>query len=95
MNRAKEFEQQLAEQQRHLDWYAQEYQTSLNPAEEDMYRDRYYSLLKDRDTTRCRYLKHLRSEIARLKPMAVTGNKLTHRKRNQLKKAYFKLLHSA
>ena len=84
--RTKEFETKLAEQQRHMDWYAQECRTDVFPADTDHYEKEYYSLMWQRTKTQRLYAKYLCKQISHLK-----DKKHAQKQRNQLKKTYFQL----
>ena len=79
----REFENKLTEQQRHMDWHAQECSTS-EPEQFAYYQKEYYSLMRQRTETQRLYAEHLRKKIAQLK-----ANKQARRQRNELKRTYF------
>ena len=91
--RTKRFEAELAEKQRHMDWYAKECQSIDidTPEETEEYQKRYYSIMQERTDTQHTYAKYLRKQIAALKQATLDGNNQVRQKRNQLKKRYFQL----
>ena len=83
--RTQDFEKKLAEQQRHMDWYAQECTVSA-PEEFALYQKEYYSLMRQRTETQRLYTEHLSKQISQLKP-----NKQARKQRNELKRIYFRM----
>ena len=88
----KRFEADLAEKQRHMDWYAKECQSidTDTPEETEVYQQRYYALMRERTEVEHKYVRHLRKQIAQLRQAAIDNNQV-RRQRNQLKKRYFQL----
>ena len=84
--RTKDFETKLAEQQRHMDWYARECNTDVETEERDHCEKEYYALMRKRTKAQRLYAKHLRRQIVQLK-----DKRDSQKKRNQLKKTYFQL----
>ena len=89
----KKIEGQLAENERHMECYAHEIQTSTVPGESDYYEEKCEELLKERRWLKLKYLTDLRREIKRMKrKMSGGGEKGVRQARNQLKKKYFRVL---
>ena len=89
----KRFEADLAEKQRHMDWYAKECQSIDidTPQEIEEYQKRYYALIRDRTDVQQKYARFIRKHIARLKQATNADNSQVRQERNQLKKRYFQL----
>ena len=88
----KEVEAALAENERHMDRYAQEIGVSSAPGEYEYYEARCEELVKERRWLKLKYLTELRREIGRMKRRINEGEKGLKRERNELKKKYFRLL---
>ena len=93
ITRTKRFETELAEKQRHMDWYATECRSidTDAPEETEEYQKCYYALMRERTEVQHKYARYLRKRIAQLKQPVIDGNNQVRQQRNQLKKRYFQL----
>ena len=85
-------EQQLAENERHMDRYAHEMQSSNVPGEYEYFEGKCDDLMMERRGLKSTYARELRRQIGSMKRRMNSGEKQLCKQRNQLKRKYFKVV---